>query len=92
MDVLLNGLSISAKGELQPPCCKMGKTLSLRCHFNWTHCQFLVTAFQCIYIALLDIIKLRNIFDTFKNMQPTEYDTNVIHKLSTGPHKNKSDI
>ena len=32
MDVLLNGLSISAKGELQSLCCMMGKTMSLRCH------------------------------------------------------------
>ena len=33
MDVLLNGLSISAKKELQLLCCMMGKTMSLRCHF-----------------------------------------------------------
>ena len=33
MDVLLNGLSISAKGELQSLCCMMGKTMLLRCHF-----------------------------------------------------------
>ena len=31
--VLLNGLSISAKGELQSLCCMMGKTMSLWCHF-----------------------------------------------------------
>ena len=39
MDVLLNGLSISAKGELQSLCCMMGKTMSLGYHFlaanNW---------------------------------------------------------
>ena len=29
MDVLLNGLSISARGELQSLCCMMGKTMSL---------------------------------------------------------------
>ena len=33
MDVLLNGLSKSAKGKLQSLCCMMGKTMSLRCHF-----------------------------------------------------------
>ena len=33
MDVLLNGLSTSAEGELQSVCCMMGKTMSLRCHF-----------------------------------------------------------
>ena len=33
MDVILNGLSISAKGELQSLCCMMGKTISHRCHF-----------------------------------------------------------
>ena len=33
MDVLLNGLSISVKGELQSLCCIMGKTMSFRCHF-----------------------------------------------------------
>ena len=33
MDLLLNGLSISAKKELQSLCCMMGKTMSLRCHF-----------------------------------------------------------
>ena len=33
MDVLLNGLSISAKGELQLLSCMMGKTMSLRGHF-----------------------------------------------------------
>ena len=33
MDVLLNGLSISAKGELQSLCCMIGKMMSLRCHF-----------------------------------------------------------
>ena len=32
-DVLLNGLSISAKEELQSLCCMIGKTMSLRCHF-----------------------------------------------------------
>ena len=32
-DVLLNGLSISAKGELQLLCCMMGKMISLRCPF-----------------------------------------------------------
>ena len=32
MDVLLNGLSISAKGKLQSLCCMMGKTMSFRCH------------------------------------------------------------
>ena len=32
IDVLLNGLSISDKGELQSLCCMMGKTMSLRCH------------------------------------------------------------
>ena len=32
MDVLSNGLSISAKKELQSLCCIMGKTMSLRCH------------------------------------------------------------
>ena len=37
MDVLLNGLSISAKGELQSLCCIMGKTMSLRCHFLATN-------------------------------------------------------
>ena len=31
MDALLNGLSISAKGELQSQCCMMGKTMLLRC-------------------------------------------------------------
>ena len=31
--VLLNGLSILAKGELQSLCCMMGKTMPLRCHF-----------------------------------------------------------
>ena len=29
IDVLLNGLSISAKGELSSLCCMMGKTMSL---------------------------------------------------------------
>ena len=29
MDVLLNGLGISGKGELQRLCCMMGKTISL---------------------------------------------------------------
>ena len=33
MDVLLNGLSISAKKELQSLCCMMEKTISLRCLF-----------------------------------------------------------
>ena len=33
IDVLLNGLSISDKGELQSLRCMMGKTMSLRCHF-----------------------------------------------------------
>ena len=33
MDVLLNGLSISAKRELQSLCCMMEKMMSLRCHF-----------------------------------------------------------
>ena len=33
MGVLLNGLNISAEGELQSLCCMMGKTMSLRCHF-----------------------------------------------------------
>ena len=33
IDVLLNGLSLSAKGELQSLCCMMGKMMSLRCHF-----------------------------------------------------------
>ena len=33
MDVLLNGLSILAKKELQSLCRMMGKTMSLRCHF-----------------------------------------------------------
>ena len=32
MDVLFNGLSISAKGELQSLCRMMEKTMSLRCH------------------------------------------------------------
>ena len=32
MDVLLNGLSLSAEGELQSLCCLMGKTMSLQCH------------------------------------------------------------
>ena len=32
MDALLNRLSISAEGELQPLCCMMGKTMSLRSH------------------------------------------------------------
>ena len=32
MDVLLNGLSTSAKGELQSLCCMIGKIMSLRCH------------------------------------------------------------
>ena len=32
MDVLLNGLSISVKGELQSLCCMIEKTMSLRCH------------------------------------------------------------
>ena len=33
MDVLLNGLSITAEKELQSLCCAMEKTMSLRCHF-----------------------------------------------------------
>ena len=33
MDVLLNELSVLAKGELQLLCCMMGKTMSLRCDF-----------------------------------------------------------
>ena len=33
MDVLLNGLCLSAKIELQSLCCMMGKMMSLRCHF-----------------------------------------------------------
>ena len=33
MNVLLKGLSISAKGELQLLCCIMGKTMSLQCQF-----------------------------------------------------------
>ena len=31
--LILNGLSISAKRELQSLCCMMGKRMSLRCHF-----------------------------------------------------------
>ena len=37
MDVLLNGLSISAKRELQSLCCMMGNMMSLRCHFLATN-------------------------------------------------------
>ena len=33
MDILLNGLSTSAKRELLSLCCIMGKTMPLRCHF-----------------------------------------------------------
>ena len=33
LDVLLNGLSIPAKGVLQSLCCMMYKTMPLRCQF-----------------------------------------------------------
>ena len=47
MDVLLNGLSISAKGELQLLCCIMGK----RCHFDITFCLLIVGDWQASFSA-----------------------------------------
>ena len=47
MDVLLNGLSISAKEELQSLCCMMGK----RCHFDVTFWLLMVDDWQASFRA-----------------------------------------
>ena len=47
MDVLLNGLSISAKRESQLLCCIMGK----RCHFDVTFWQLMVGDCQAAFSA-----------------------------------------
>ena len=47
MDVLLNGLSISAKKEIQSRCCTIGK----RCHFDVTFWMLMVGDWQASFSA-----------------------------------------
>ena len=44
--IIINGLSISAKREIQSRCSMIGKTMSLRCHFLVANCRRLIDWIQ----------------------------------------------